>query len=38
MADYKLPRVVEFVEIMPETIPLWKRMDSAGITDITPEG
>jgi long-chain acyl-CoA synthetase len=38
MADYKLPREIQFVTFMPEEIPLWRRMDSAGITDITPEG
>jgi long-chain acyl-CoA synthetase len=37
MADYKLPRAVEFVEIIPAVIPLWRRIDSSGITDITPE-
>ncbi|MBN1693361.1 MAG: AMP-binding protein [Dehalococcoidales bacterium] len=26
MADYKLPREVTFVDVMPEVIPLWRRM------------
>jgi long-chain acyl-CoA synthetase len=25
MADYKLPREIEFVDVMPEKIPLWRR-------------
>jgi long-chain acyl-CoA synthetase len=25
LADYKLPREIEFVEVMPETVPLWTR-------------
>jgi acyl-CoA synthetase (AMP-forming)/AMP-acid ligase II len=25
MSDYKLPREVEFVKVMPEKIPLWRR-------------
>jgi len=33
MADYKLPRDIEFVEIMPEVIPLWRRPGaSPGLT------
>ncbi|MBN1160821.1 MAG: AMP-binding protein [Dehalococcoidales bacterium] len=26
LADYKLPREVTFVDVMPEVIPLWRRM------------
>jgi acyl-CoA synthetase (AMP-forming)/AMP-acid ligase II len=25
MADYKLPREIEFVDVMPKEIPLWRR-------------
>jgi long-chain acyl-CoA synthetase len=35
MADYKLPREIEFVGTMPEAIPLWKRPKSAEIADLT---
>jgi long-chain acyl-CoA synthetase len=35
MADYKLPREIEFVEAMPEEIPLWRRPKSAEIADLT---
>lgn len=35
MADYKLPREIEFVETMPEEIPLWRRPASAEIADLT---
>jgi long-chain acyl-CoA synthetase len=38
MADYKLPRDVEFVENMPETIPLWRRLGRAGTTDFRLKG
>ena len=30
MADYKLPREIEFVDVMPEVIPLWRRPQSSG--------
>jgi long-chain acyl-CoA synthetase len=29
MADYKLPRDIEFVEVIPETVPNWTRPDPA---------
>ena len=29
MADYKLPREIEFVETVPETVPTWTRPDPA---------
>ncbi len=33
MADYKLPRDIEFVDVMPEEIPLWRRPGtSPGLT------
>jgi acyl-CoA synthetase (AMP-forming)/AMP-acid ligase II len=35
MADYKLPREIEFVETMPDKIPLWRRVKSTEITDLT---
>jgi long-chain acyl-CoA synthetase len=35
MADYKLPREIDFVETMPEEIPLWRRPGSAEIADLT---
>ena len=38
MADYKLPREVQFVEVMPEDIPLWRRPEKSEITEITLEG
>jgi long-chain acyl-CoA synthetase len=36
MADYKLPRVVEFVDVMPAEIPLWRRSEVA-VADFTLE-
>ncbi len=36
MADYKLPREIEFVATMPEEIPLWRRPAGAEIADLTP--
>jgi long-chain acyl-CoA synthetase len=38
MADYKLPRAVQFVAAMPAVIPLWRRPASAAMTDFTLEG
>ncbi len=38
MADYKLPREVCFVEVMPEAVPLWRRPASLEAADITLEG
>lgn len=35
MADYKLPREIEFVKDMPEEIPLWRRPSGAAIADLT---
>jgi long-chain acyl-CoA synthetase len=35
MADYKLPRDIEFVATMPGKIPLWKRPRDAEINDVT---
>jgi long-chain acyl-CoA synthetase len=35
MADYKLPREIEFVETMPKEIPLWRRPKSTEIADLT---
>jgi long-chain acyl-CoA synthetase len=35
LADYKLPREIEFVATMPEEIPLWRRPASAEIADLT---
>ena len=29
MADYKLPREITFVEVMPEAIPIWRRVQYA---------
>jgi long-chain acyl-CoA synthetase len=29
MADYKLPRDIEFVEVLPEAVPTWNRPDPA---------
>ncbi|OGO00544.1 MAG: hypothetical protein A2Y58_05605 [Chloroflexi bacterium RBG_13_51_52] len=29
MADYKLPREITFVDVMPEVIPLWRRVEYA---------
>ncbi len=34
MADYKLPRVVEFVEALPETVPVWRRPREHRSADI----
>ena len=38
MADYKLPREVQFVDMMPEVIPLWKRMENIDAADLMLEG
>jgi long-chain acyl-CoA synthetase len=38
MADYKLPREIEFVDTMPAEIPLWKRPESLESVDISLEG
>jgi long-chain acyl-CoA synthetase len=38
MADYKLPREVEFVDTMPEEIPLWRRPANLELADLTAEG
>jgi long-chain acyl-CoA synthetase len=38
MADYKLPREVEFVETIPESVPLWKRPARVEMADLTAEG
>jgi long-chain acyl-CoA synthetase len=35
MADYKLPREIEFVGTMPEKIPLWRRSKNVEIADLT---
>jgi long-chain acyl-CoA synthetase len=37
MADYKMPREVEFVETVPEVIPLWKRPSNLKLADLTAE-
>jgi long-chain acyl-CoA synthetase len=34
MADYKLPREIEFVERMPEEIPLWRRTAGPETADL----
>ena len=38
LADYKLPRDIEFVDTMPETIPLWRRSESPEAPDLKLEG
>jgi acyl-CoA synthetase (AMP-forming)/AMP-acid ligase II len=38
MANYKLPREIQFVETMPEVIPLWRRPESAEAADLILEG
>jgi long-chain acyl-CoA synthetase len=38
MADYKLPREIEFVEEMPETVPIWRRSKDMKAADIRLEG
>ena len=35
MADYKLPRDIEFVDMMPAEIPLWRRSGSPPAADLT---
>jgi long-chain acyl-CoA synthetase len=37
MADYKLPREIQFVEKMPDVIPLWRRLDSTDAAAFTLE-
>ena len=36
MADYKLPREVEFVDVMPKVVPIWHRVKYAE-TDVNLE-
>ncbi len=38
MADYKLPREIEFVDSIPVEIPNWKRPESMQAADIRLEG
>jgi len=38
MADYKLPREIEFADKLPETVPNWKRSKSVKAADIRLEG
>jgi long-chain acyl-CoA synthetase len=38
LADYKLPREIEFVDTMPEKIPLWRRPERLEVADLKPEG
>jgi len=37
MADYKLPREIEFVDTMPKVIPLWRRAESLEMADLKLE-
>ena len=34
MADYKLPREIQFVAVMPGVIPLWRRQERADAADL----
>jgi long-chain acyl-CoA synthetase len=38
MADYKLPRKIAFVDVMPEVIPIWRRPQGLEVADLTLEG
>ncbi|MCK4862835.1 MAG: AMP-binding protein [Dehalococcoidales bacterium] len=38
MADYKLPREIEFVDVIPEEIPNWTRPKGVKAADIRLEG
>jgi long-chain acyl-CoA synthetase len=38
MADYKLPREVQFVEKMPAIIPLWRRQENVDAAELILEG
>ena len=38
MADYKLPREVQFVEKIPEMIPLWRRQENIDAAELILEG
>ncbi|MCJ7604889.1 MAG: AMP-binding protein, partial [Dehalococcoidales bacterium] len=38
MADYKLPREVVLVDIIPDEVPVWKRPSGHETADITLEG
>ncbi len=37
MADYKLPREIEFVSAIPETVPLWRRVETREPADLMLE-
>jgi acyl-CoA synthetase (AMP-forming)/AMP-acid ligase II len=38
MADYKLPREIQFVDTMPEVIPLWRRPENVDAAEVILEG
>jgi long-chain acyl-CoA synthetase len=38
MADYKLPREIQFVDTMPEVIPLWRRPENVDAAELILEG
>jgi len=38
MADYKLPREIAFVDVIPEVIPIWRRPQGLEVADLTLEG
>jgi long-chain acyl-CoA synthetase len=38
MADYKLPREITFVDVMPEVIPIWRRPQGLEVADLRLEG
>jgi long-chain acyl-CoA synthetase len=38
MADYKLPREIEFVEAMPGALPIWHRLEGLETADLMLEG
>jgi long-chain acyl-CoA synthetase len=37
MADYKIPREIEFTRAVPEEIPLWTRREDTGVLEFTAE-
>ncbi|MCX7912798.1 MAG: hypothetical protein N2506_07580, partial [Dehalococcoidales bacterium] len=37
LADYKLPREIEFVERVPEELPLWRRLSDIEASELMLE-
>lgn len=38
MADYKIPKAIHFVDVLPEKLPLWRRSANLAAADLILEG